>query len=107
MHPWFLAFFLIVFGATANAYHSGISETTTADARASCNAAFHSGCVDDGDHEEQTQTASSSGFAAPAGGLGSSPAEIVFIALLVGGIVVGRRRFSLSGPGACANAGKR
>jgi len=83
-------------GTTANAYHSGISETTTADTKASCNAAFHAGCSadSDGDHEEQTQTADSSGFAAPAGGLGSSPTEVAVIILLVGGVVGARKRHS-------------
>lgn len=80
-----LGFLLFCFAAFANAYHSGISETTTADANASCNAAFHSGCVDaDTDHEEEhTHTASSSGFAAPAGTIGSSIVEIGLLALLV------------------------
>ena len=74
----------LCFAAVANAYHSGISETTTADESASCNAAFHAGCADtDADHEEQTHTASSSGFAAPAGTMGSSFLEIGLLALLV------------------------
>ena len=89
----------LCFAAVANAYHSGISETTTADASASCNAAFHSGCVDDdADHEEQTHTASSSGFAAPAGAIGSSILEIGLLALLVW--VVFFRTLAHSGRGA-------
>ncbi|MGD8511727.1 MAG: hypothetical protein PVG05_08650 [Gammaproteobacteria bacterium] len=69
----------------ASAYHSGINETTTAEGNASCNAAFHSGCPEDG-HDDGTETASSSGSAAPFGALGSSPLEMALIALLLGGL---------------------
>lgn len=85
-----VAILLWCFAAAANAYHSGISETTTAASNASCNAAFNSSCVNadadaepDHDHEEATHTASSSGFAAPAGAIGSSILEIGLLGLLV------------------------
>ena len=87
MKRWALTLVLAFYAMTVNAYHSGVSETETAASNASCNAAFNSGCVTDADtdtdHEEQTHTASSSGFAAPAGGLGGSALEIALIVLLV------------------------
>ena len=83
-----LGLWLLCFSALSHTYHSGISETTTADSNASCNAAFHSGCADT-DHEEQTHDVSSSGFAAPAGTLGGTVLELGLIALLLW--VVGRR----------------
>ena len=91
MHRWMSILLFALCATGAKAYHSGINETETADSNASCNAAFHAGCataVDD--HEEQTHTASSSGFAAPAGPLGGSALEIALIALLLGGMVGGR-----------------
>ncbi|UCD67709.1 MAG: hypothetical protein JSW48_12890 [Betaproteobacteria bacterium] len=87
-----LCLLLVGLAASANAYHSGVSETTTADENASCNAAFHAGCPTDADHEEQTHTASSSGFAAPAGDLGSSTFETAVIAFLVFAVVRVRMR---------------
>jgi len=66
---------------SASSYHTDdASESTKADTRASCNAAFHVGCQAD-----QTFTASSSGFAAPAGALGSSGLESALVALLLAG----------------------
>ncbi len=73
----------------ANAYHTGINETTTADNNASCNAAFHAGCPED-DHDDGTQGVTSSGSAAPVGALGSSPLEMALIALLIGGVACRR-----------------
>jgi len=68
-----------VAGSAAAAY------SATADANASCNASFHEGCKTD-----QTFTASSSGFAAPAGVLGGSPVEGALLSLLVAAGVAGR-----------------
>jgi len=68
-----------VAGSAAAAY------SATADAKASCNASFHEGCKTD-----QTFTASSSGFAAPAGVLGGSPVEGALLSLLVAAGVAGR-----------------
>lgn len=97
MKHWSTALLLAFCAMTANAYHSGINETETADSNASCNAAFHTGCETDTDHEEQTHTASSSGFAAPAGGLGGSALEIALIVLLVTATAVPRLKQSRSG----------
>ena len=99
-----LCLLLVGLAASANAYHSGISETETADSNASCNAAFHAGCATtDDDHEEQTHTASSRGFAAPAGALGSSGLELALIALLVSGAIGGRLQQSRSKKTALGN----
>ena len=70
--------------STANAYHTGISETPIADDNASCNAAFHAGCSEEG-HDDHDDTTSSSAVAAPAGALGGSVPEIVLIVALVAG----------------------
>jgi len=59
--------------------HAG-AQSGTADSRASCNASFHQGCPSD-----QTSTASSSGFAAPVGVLGSSGLEGGLVLLLIAG----------------------
>lgn len=93
-----LSLWLLFFPVFSQAYHSGINETTTADANASCNAAFHDGCADS-DHEEQTHDASSSGFAAPAGALGGTAPELGLIALLLW--FVGRRGLASSRKSAC------
>jgi hypothetical protein len=91
MKRWMSILSLAFYATSASAYHTGISETETADANASCNAAFHAGCaITDDDHEEQTHSASSSGFAAPAGAMGSSVLEMALIVLLVTGAVGGR-----------------
>ena len=97
-----LGLWLFCFSVFSSAYHSGISEKTTADTNASCNAAFHSGCVADSDHEEQTHDASSSGFAAPAGTLGGTVLELGLIALLLWR--VGRR--GLAGSRKSASRGR-
>lgn len=76
--------FCCVAGSAA-AYHTDdANESTKADSNASCNAAFHLGCQTD-----QTFTASSSGFAAPAGALGSSPAESAAISMLLAAAIGG------------------
>ena len=64
-----------------------VAQNTTADQNASCNASFHEGCKSD-----QTFTTSSSGFAAPAGVLGSSALESSLIALLIAA-GIGRRLY--------------
>ena len=94
-----LGLWLLCSPVFSQAYHSGISETTTADANASCNAAFHSGCADDPDHEEQTHDASSSGFAAPAGALGGTALELGLIGLLLW--FVGSRGLAAARKSAC------
>lgn len=70
-----------------------VAQNTTADQNASCNASFHEGCKSD-----QTFTTSSSGFAAPAGVLGSSALESSLIALLIAA-GIGRRLYRVRSGG--------
>jgi len=81
---WVLVFLLCLAGRV-------YGQSATADLKASCNASFHEGCK-----SAQTTTVSSSGFAAPAGALGSSGLESAFIAFLfsaaIGGRLYRRRR---------------
>ena len=87
---WLVSIVMVALCAsTSNAYHSGINEATTADANASCNAAFHAGCPEE-EHEDHTATAESSGFAAPAGALGGSPLEVALVVAIVAGMLSGR-----------------
>jgi hypothetical protein len=61
------------------------AQSGAADERASCNASFHRGCVSDA-----KSTTSSSGFAAPAGVLGSSWLEGGLVLLLIAGGIARR-----------------
>jgi len=63
------------------------AQSGTADERASCNASFHQTC-----QPEPTSGASSSGFAAPIGVLGSSGLEGGLVALLIM-VGIARRRY--------------
>ena len=81
----------VFYTTIANANHSGVSESTTAEDAASCNAAFNTNCPL-ADLEDQSYTASSGGFAAPAGALGNSPLELAFIGL-ISSVLICRRPF--------------
>lgn len=70
------------------------AQSNTAVDRASCNASFHLGCV-----SNQTSTASSSGFAAPVGMLGSSALEGGLVALLIAGGIARRIYCHATGSG--------
>ena len=86
---YLIVFVLMIFSAvSAQAEHNGGADDSTGE-NASCNASFNRNCP-----EEQTHTADSSGFAAPAGALGSSPSEIAVISLLVAACVGGQVRRS-------------
>ena len=70
-------FFVVILFCSAGALAEHNGGTDFSDgANASCNASFNQNCFTD-----QTYTADSSGFAAPAGELGSSAIEIVMFAL--------------------------
>ena len=76
--------FVFFTAASATAEHNGGTDLSTGD-NASCNASFKQTCI-----SEPTYSADSSGFAAPAGVLGSSPLESTVLSLLLVAYVVGR-----------------
>lgn len=78
---------LVSLAVSAQAAQSGGNDTNpTADERASCNASFHDGCARD-----SGGSVSASGFAAPAGGLGTSAPESGALLILAGLVAWGRR----------------
>jgi hypothetical protein len=94
-HLWIWVFLLCFSG------HAG-AQSGTADERASCHASFQQDCVPD-----ETSTTSSSGFAAPAGLLGSSWLEVGLVLLMIAGGIARRlpiaaKRLILDGQGRLA-----
>ena len=82
----YLLAFMITFFAAANAMavHNGGDDLSTGE-NASCNASFNRNCV-----AESSYTADSSGFAAPAGELGSSLLEVAVLSLFLVAWIVWR-----------------
>lgn len=78
--------FFLLYSPLVDAEHSGYNEAESAESNANCSAAFHFGCA----QEEQTHTASSDGFAAPIGKMGSSSTEIAFLVFIMSVIILTR-----------------